>query len=268
MGTRGLYCAVVDGEFKVAQYGQWDAYPSGQGLDILKFVRAVVANGRVEEFKTALRGLKVLTDEEIKAFWEQQGADANGFIDMGAAKRAGELRPELSRDTGSDIMQLVLDGKAKAVKLSTDFASDSLFCEWAYVIDTDAGILEVFKGFQKEKHDKGRFATKIVEEAHRTDQYFPVAEVARFSFTDLPDNDTFLAKVDPPEEDEDESSDEPPVQVTEVAVPEPVQVALKEKVAKKRPPKKAPVKRKVAKKKVQKKTKAKKKAGRTKKSRK
>ena len=39
MGTRHLICVVKDGEFKVAQYGQWDGYFSGQGQNILNFLR-------------------------------------------------------------------------------------------------------------------------------------------------------------------------------------------------------------------------------------
>ena len=39
MGTRHLTCVVKDGDYKVAQYGQWDGYPSGQGIDILTFLR-------------------------------------------------------------------------------------------------------------------------------------------------------------------------------------------------------------------------------------
>lgn len=38
MGTRHLIEVVVDGQIKVAQYGQWDGYPSGQGVDVLKFL--------------------------------------------------------------------------------------------------------------------------------------------------------------------------------------------------------------------------------------
>jgi hypothetical protein len=39
MGTRNSTLIQVDGEYKVAQYCQWDGYPSGQGVGILESLR-------------------------------------------------------------------------------------------------------------------------------------------------------------------------------------------------------------------------------------
>lgn len=39
MGTRNLTMVMVDGVYKVAQYGQWDGYPSGQGITVFIFSR-------------------------------------------------------------------------------------------------------------------------------------------------------------------------------------------------------------------------------------
>lgn len=38
MGTRSLICVFKDGEYKVAQYSQWDGYPEGHGIGVLKFL--------------------------------------------------------------------------------------------------------------------------------------------------------------------------------------------------------------------------------------
>lgn len=34
MGTRHLICVYYKRRFAIAQYGQWDGYPGGQGLTI------------------------------------------------------------------------------------------------------------------------------------------------------------------------------------------------------------------------------------------
>jgi hypothetical protein len=39
MGTRNLTRVICDGKTKVAQYGQWDGYPEGQGKTVLNFLR-------------------------------------------------------------------------------------------------------------------------------------------------------------------------------------------------------------------------------------
>ena len=39
MGTRHVTAVFLNGEPRVAQYGQWDGYPSGQGVTILDFLR-------------------------------------------------------------------------------------------------------------------------------------------------------------------------------------------------------------------------------------
>jgi len=44
MGTRNLTCVIKGGDFKVAQYGQWDGYPSGSGKDILEWLSDPKAN--------------------------------------------------------------------------------------------------------------------------------------------------------------------------------------------------------------------------------
>ena len=40
MGTRNLTMVInQEGETKVAQYGQWDGYPSGVGASVLSFLK-------------------------------------------------------------------------------------------------------------------------------------------------------------------------------------------------------------------------------------
>ena len=43
MGTRHLICVVSDNQYRIAQYGQWDGYPEGQGAAILEFLKSPMA---------------------------------------------------------------------------------------------------------------------------------------------------------------------------------------------------------------------------------
>lgn len=39
MGTRNLVAVQIDGQYKIAQYGQWGGYLEGKGVDVLTFLR-------------------------------------------------------------------------------------------------------------------------------------------------------------------------------------------------------------------------------------
>lgn len=75
---------------------------------------------------------------------------------------------------------------------SAGFLADSLFCEWAYVINLDDCVLEVYRGFQSEPHSKGRYAAPsgcsvyYLPARDGCSVYHPVALVASLPLDDLP----------------------------------------------------------------------------------
>ena len=46
---------------------------------------------------------------------------------------------------------------------SHQFLADSLFCEWAYIVNLDSEKLEVYRGFNKDPHASGRYSRKSVD---------------------------------------------------------------------------------------------------------
>ena len=64
MGTRNLTIVISDDKRKIAQYGQWDGYPSGQGVTALKFLRKM----DMTKFKAALDRCYWLIDEQLQRF--------------------------------------------------------------------------------------------------------------------------------------------------------------------------------------------------------
>lgn len=183
MGTRGLTVVVLDGEYKVAQYGQWDHYPEGQGNTICDFIQNRMD---LDKLKQAVRACSWISSEEHKQRWVDCGADPNSdFVSMDISRKFGELYPELSRDTGGGIVEMIQERGGLKLQNSIGFAGDSLFCEYAYVLDLDNEVLEVYKGFNQDLLDPSeRFADPedIDLENSGNDKYNPVRLYRKFSF--------------------------------------------------------------------------------------
>lgn len=212
MGTRNLTCVVVDEKMKVSQYCQWDGYPEGQGSKIYNIMRKIVTSGKLPQFKEAVRNLKEITAEEVQALWKQVGADDTGWIDMDTSKKFKEKWPHLSRDCGADVLQLIYEGKVKEVKLDLEFMADSLFCEWAYVVDLDNEFLEVYTGFQTQPHKQGRFADMELEKpGGGGTQYYPIALIKVLSLVCLPKTEKEFLKLIPEDEEEEVEVEEPSI---------------------------------------------------------
>lgn len=196
MGTRGLTAVVVDGKYKIAQYGQWDHYPSGQGVTALDFCREYLTTekGRAA-FREALARVRFVAPDEHRQMWRSVGV--KGAWPSTEQGRAFDMKwPFFSRDHGAKILELVLGAKGE-VLLSNHiaFAADSLFCEWAYVIDLDERTFEVYQGFnQKPLRNGERFKfLRVSKRAEkREDRYYPVRLAHKFDLDNLPTKAVFL----------------------------------------------------------------------------
>ena len=175
MGTTSLISVYMDGEYKIAQYSQWDGYPNGQGWFCLRFLQ----NEMVEhKFREQLRKLRMIqTDEQLNA--------------VKSTYKEGTSFPEFSRDTGSDILKMVQDGKTTSgcVANNIGFAA-SVGCEWAWVIDLDKRTFEGYEGYNKVplgSEDRFFFLKDQCENG-----FHPMKMVASWSLSELPDKDDFL----------------------------------------------------------------------------
>lgn len=197
MGTRGLTAVYHDGAYRVAQYGQWDHYPEGQGVKALEFCQKwLKGDEKTSQFMSNLATVRFCNDEdraESERFSASIGC-ANGWMDMRQAELWKERYPYWSRDLGASILDAIADplpGHPLVLRDSLSFAADSLFCEFAYVIDLDAYTLEVFKGFNKSGVDEGRFAD-LPFPKDRNASYGRVRPLATFDLNCLPNKSTFL----------------------------------------------------------------------------
>lgn len=78
---------------------------------------------------------------------------------------------------------------------SRGFGGDSLFCEYAYVIDFDKDVLEVYEGSNKTPTPADSRFPSGAEWLDNGDGYEPVALVSSFLLCRLPEDDEFCAEL-------------------------------------------------------------------------
>jgi len=185
MGTRNLTAVVLEGRFRIAQYGQWDGHPEGQGATALAFLHSMDRS----VFEAKLRAARFATQADCDRINAELSAQKIGDNLLAA----GGKYQQISRDRGATILQIVQDAEPGIVLLDRHaFAADSLFCEWAYVIDLDQNTFEVYKGFNRAPLPAGeRFQDAKSSDA--SEGYFPVKHVRTFDLAALPDEAEFLA---------------------------------------------------------------------------
>ena len=128
MGTRNLTVVKdVAGNTKIAQYGQWDGYPSYSGIQALEFLRNKDWQALLQ---SKLDLVQFVGDEEVDTLYKQfESTDWENKDFLNAY-------PGLHRDTGIGILAVVANATdtIKSVD-NTEFANDTLFCEGIYEVD-------------------------------------------------------------------------------------------------------------------------------------
>jgi hypothetical protein len=215
MGTRGLWGFVLDGEEKLT-YNHFDSYPDGLGNTLIAYCRSVFElDGGEAELCKEVRKLKLVNEDAKPTKAQQRKLAAAGFHDPNVSTGSTEEWYSLLRNTQGDPRATLRSGFMIDKR---DFALDSTFCEWAYVIDLDTGAFEVYQGFQYEPHEDGRFTTpewrvrsaeqyaeqvkwfasrpRSFSRIHITERSYPVRLVATFPLYDLPKDLSALAQED------------------------------------------------------------------------
>lgn len=170
MGTRHLICVVKGGDYRIAQYGQYDGHPDGRGKDVAEFV----ARTDMAVFsKRVSARIPRLNEQKIRALFNKLGE--GDFV---------KQYPQLTRSCSAEILDLIVNQKATALSEGDlGFAADSLFCEWVWLIDLDKKQLECFKGFNKIPLEDGQRFKFLDKPGYN--EYRAVRFVCAASFKDL-----------------------------------------------------------------------------------
>jgi hypothetical protein len=177
MGTRGLMGFVVDEQVK-ATYNHFDSYPSALGAEVGKFA-ATLRGERLTEMADKARAV-TLIDEQVKPTAAEQEKYAK-WTDVRVSE--GDDWYAILRHAQGNLGAYLDMG---IMPDNLDFAQDSLFCEWAYLINFDTGLIEIYRGFQQDPDAvKGRFANGKSERG-----YTSITLLGTLPFT-LGDSETF-----------------------------------------------------------------------------
>lgn len=192
MSTRGAIGFYIDGKTKVA-YNHSDSYPEWLGVnEVLPFCREVPDDGwgKVRDMVRAL----VDVDPDETPTPEQ-------------VEKIRAAIPEYAHRVGTtgswyDILRGAQGGLGTYLKIGlwpeagVGWLLDSLFCEWAYLINLDDDFLEVYKGFNRDPEAEGRYAGKRLsdeDQKHYSDgPYYGVRLVAAWPLGALPTGESFL----------------------------------------------------------------------------
>lgn len=175
MGTRGAFGVRVNGQDKLT-YNHFDSYPEGLGKTIVRDIQAEIAeSGGFEGWRVKAATLRAVqegekpTPEDIERLKDQAdlqvGEQSLDDWYCLLRKNQGELASMLT-------LGVFIDNHR--------FMGDSLFCEWAYVVNLDNGTLECYRGFQEKQHNRGRYAIMDTKETVGEKTFYPVALIGCF----------------------------------------------------------------------------------------
>lgn len=186
MSTRGALGFRIHGTDKIS-YNHYDSYPAGLGETTLAFLKTALKDEK--RLRERVDALRVVQEDEKPTFEDVQRL--RPYTDLRISNQSVTDWYCLLRETQGDLEKIL---KAGVIADYKEFLSDSIFCEWAYIINLDTRVFEVYQGFQEKPHAAGRYARLHVPGPGEKDtygypvhkSYYPVALIAEFDFDSLP----------------------------------------------------------------------------------
>lgn len=171
MGTRGAYGFHKDGVDKIT-YNHYDSGPEWLGANIVEFCQTTSKEEMDDIFNRI-----IVVDGESTPTQDQIRECVDYYSDMVSTGRTSDWYSLLRHAQGEPGafkrgLRYMIDSKT--------FMEDSLFCEWAYIINLTSGMLEVYRGFQRKPQDN-RY---LVEDSDNG--YYNVKLLAEFPLNNIP----------------------------------------------------------------------------------
>jgi len=177
MSTHGVYGYRLNGKDKVT-YSQFDSYPMGWAIGLLEMIQ----NYSDEELVKMAENIKLVTNalpptkEEIKACekYTDLHVSNNSTSDWHCLLYGTQGNLEVYKD-----FPYMLD--------SSNLLKNSLVCEYAYILNLDEKVFEVYVGGNMDINAAGRYAKFSKNMAYQPDdcKYYGVALFKTIPFTEV-----------------------------------------------------------------------------------
>jgi len=195
MGTRGSYGVRIDQCDKLT-YNHFDSYPEGLGQQIVEQTRALMKSVGIEGIREKARAMRLVTgdgktstDEQVKL-----AKYADTTVSTGKLTEWYVLLRKMQGDLTANLREGVMID-------DNGFIQDSLFCEYAYILNLDSEELEIYDGFQKERPAESRYAGDAPDNG-----YWGCKLVATFPLAAIPEDWIDQAFPREPEEEDQEAA--------------------------------------------------------------
>lgn len=174
MGTRNAQGFRVNGQDKVT-YCQFDGYPSGKGVIMVELAQKIASD--LPKYRAAVEAIQLVTDE-VKPTAEQitklkELGLYDGTVSTGSEEEWYCLLREAQENPSAYLDAGLMEDRQS-------FLKDSLFCEYAYIINFDDETIEFYKGFNHDQNAAGRYA-----KTEEGDEYAGVALVGSVKLSEV-----------------------------------------------------------------------------------
>ncbi len=178
MSTRGLTGFIADGKW-YAMYNHGDSYPEWLGMRVLEFCK------QVEDWNALKENVKELTlvnDDQKPTIEEAElykcyHENPNETVLGHKKQEITDWYWLLHSLQGEGILYEINKGNLKHLIDDHDFIEDSLFCEWAYIIDLDEMELKVYKGFNTEEYPDTPLPDDVKASSYEVSEGYTIREI-------------------------------------------------------------------------------------------
>jgi len=204
MGTAGSVGFIYKDKESLS-YNHFDSYPDGLGRDVLELISKVNKEYGWKEFKQNASQLNNIEVKEITDLELIEKYKKYSDLDV-SSKKFSDPYCLFRKIQGSQWIYEVYEGNLQDYKLDNKFIHNSLFCEYAYIINIDSMKLEFYSGFQKIPQIGNRFGID-----KNTDGYYPCRLVCVFSLYDIFDSVDVYNIIEKMEEISESEKDDPSI---------------------------------------------------------